>query len=103
MDEKRDELLVRKFFEENKIEIPDAGFSRRVMRRLPDRTRRLNRNWTAICVAVGGSNVREIRLVVIAFGASQEPCRHRNVKSCYIGESYSAALRAPVRHLLGRI
>lgn len=26
MDEKRDELLVRKFFEENKIEIPDAGF-----------------------------------------------------------------------------
>lgn len=53
MDEKRDELLVRKFFEENKIEIPDAGFSRRVMRRLPDRTRRLNRIWTAICVAVG--------------------------------------------------
>lgn len=53
MDEKRDELLVRKFFEENKIEIPDAGFSRRVMRCLPDRTRRLNRIWTAICVAVG--------------------------------------------------
>ena len=87
MDEKRDELLVRKFFEENKIEIPDAGFSH------------LDGNMRCR----GGSNVREIRLVVITFGASQEPCRHRNVKSCYIGESYSAALRAPVRHLLGRI
>ena len=91
MDEKRDELLVRKFFEENKIEIPDAGFSRREPH--------LDGNMRFR----GGSNVREIRLVVIAFGASQEPCRHRNVKSCYIGESYSAALRAPVRHLLGRI
>lgn len=26
MDENRDELLVKKFFEENKIEIPDNGF-----------------------------------------------------------------------------
>lgn len=53
MDENRDELLVKKFFDENKIEIPDNGFSRRVMRRLPDRMRRLNRIWTAVCIALG--------------------------------------------------
>lgn len=53
MTENKDELLVRKFFEENRTDIPDSGFTRRVMRRLPDRTRRLNRIWTAICVALG--------------------------------------------------
>lgn len=53
MTEDRDELLVRKFFEENKAELPDDGFSQRVMRRLPDRARRLNRIWTAVCVVAG--------------------------------------------------
>lgn len=53
MDDNRDELIVRKFFEENKVDIPDDGFSRRVMRRLPDRARRLNRIWTAVCVLSG--------------------------------------------------
>ncbi len=53
MTENRDELLVRKFFEENKTELPDDGFSRRVMRRLPDRARRLNRIWTAVCLLLG--------------------------------------------------
>lgn len=53
MTDDRDELLVRKFFDENKIELPDDGFSRRVMRRLPDRARRLNRIWTAVCLLLG--------------------------------------------------
>ena len=48
MTEDRDELLVRKFFDENNVELPDNGFSNRVMRRLPDRARRLNRIWTGI-------------------------------------------------------
>ena len=49
----RDELLVSKFFDENKIDVADNGFSRRVTRRLPDRERRLNRIWTAVCLALG--------------------------------------------------
>lgn len=53
MENDRDELLVRKFFDENKFDVPDEGFSRRVMRRLPDRARRLNRVWTAVCAVVG--------------------------------------------------
>ena len=53
MTDDRDELLVRRFFDENKIELPDDGFSCRVMRRLPDRARRLNRRWTAVCLLLG--------------------------------------------------
>ena len=53
MTEDRDELLVRKFFEENKVELADDGFSQRVMRRLPDRTRRLSRIWAAVCTLAG--------------------------------------------------
>lgn len=53
MIDDRDELLVRKFLDENKIELPDDGFSRRVMRRLPDCARRLNRIWTAVCLVAG--------------------------------------------------
>ena len=53
MENGRDELLVRKFFDDNQIDVPDNGFSRRVMRRLPGRARRLNRVWTAVCAVVG--------------------------------------------------
>lgn len=53
MSENKDELLIRKFFKENKADIPDNGFTCRVMKRLPDRTQRLNRIWTAICIALG--------------------------------------------------
>ncbi len=53
MTDNKDELLVKKFFEGNRIDLPDDGFSHRVMRRLPDRERRLNRLWTALCVVVG--------------------------------------------------
>ena len=37
MMENDDKLLVA-FFDENRQEIPDNGFTRRVMRHLPDRT-----------------------------------------------------------------
>ncbi len=53
MTDDRDELLLRKYFNENKADVPDDGFSRRVMRRLPDRARRLNRIWTAVCLLLG--------------------------------------------------
>lgn len=47
-----DELLMQ-FFEANKIEIADDGFSRRVMEQLPSRSARLSRIWTAFCWTVG--------------------------------------------------
>ena len=37
MTENNDKLLID-FFAENRQEIPDNGFTRRVMRHLPDRT-----------------------------------------------------------------
>lgn len=35
MTDNNDDVLVKKFFSENRIDVPDDGFSRRVMRRLP--------------------------------------------------------------------
>ncbi len=46
MTENNDKLLER-FFTENRQEVADNGFSRRVMHRLPDRSNRLARLWTA--------------------------------------------------------
>ena len=40
------------FMKEQKQEIPDNGFSRRVMRSLPDRSRLLNKIWSCICIAI---------------------------------------------------
>ena len=47
-----DEKLIASFFEAHLIgEIEDRGFSRRVMRRLPEsRMRRLNTVWTLLCM-----------------------------------------------------
>jgi hypothetical protein len=47
-----DELLMR-FFDATRQDIPDDGFSNRVMRRIPQRARWMNRIWTAVCVALG--------------------------------------------------
>ena len=52
MTENNDELIVRKFFEEKKKEVPDNGFTQRVMRQLSDRTRRISHIWTAVYTAV---------------------------------------------------
>ena len=48
-----DDELVMMFFEENRVELPDDGFSKRVMKQLPTRSVRLNRIWTAACWLVG--------------------------------------------------
>ena len=48
MMENDDKLLVA-FFDENRQEIPDNGFTRRVMRHLPDRTRRISQLWATFC------------------------------------------------------
>ena len=47
MKEVDNDKILRNFFTENKQEIADNGFSRRVMRHLPDRNYRLARLWTA--------------------------------------------------------
>ncbi len=52
MTEVDNDKLLRDFFAENKQEIADNGFSRRVMRHLPDRSHRLARIWSAFVMAV---------------------------------------------------
>ena len=47
MTEIDNDKLLRDFFAENKQEIADNGFSRRVMHHLPDRSNRLARIWSA--------------------------------------------------------
>ena len=48
-----DDQLLAQFFAEQVHEIEDNGFTERVLRQLPARSARLNRIWTAICVAIG--------------------------------------------------
>ena len=47
--------LLRDFFAENKQEIADNGFSRRVMHHLPDRSNRLARIWSAFVMTVAAA------------------------------------------------
>ncbi|MDR1004486.1 MAG: DUF5056 domain-containing protein [Prevotellaceae bacterium] len=50
MTETDNDRLLRQFFDENRHEIADRGFSRRVMHRLTaNRTRRLARLWSLFC------------------------------------------------------
>lgn len=44
--------LLNQFFKENKKEIEDFGFSRKVMRKLPDRGQRLANIWAAFCLGI---------------------------------------------------
>ena len=43
---------MQQFFNQQRFDVEDNGFSHRVMRMLPDRARRLNRLWTAVCTVV---------------------------------------------------
>ena len=52
MTEIDNDKLLRDFFAENKQEIADNGFSRRVMHHLPDRSYRLARLWSAFVMAI---------------------------------------------------
>ena len=45
--EEIDDKQIGNFLAAGKREIPENGFTRRVMRRLPDRSRRLSQVWTA--------------------------------------------------------
>ena len=48
-----DDELVAMFFEENRQEIEDDGFSQHVMKQLPSQSIRLRRIWTLVCSVVG--------------------------------------------------
>lgn len=48
MIDKKDELLLSQFFADHRTEVPDQGFSRRVMRRLPDHMPLWARLWSII-------------------------------------------------------
>lgn len=51
---KNDDRLLERFFDSaRRAEIPDAGFSRRVMGSLPDRALLTARLWWAFCVLLG--------------------------------------------------
>lgn len=51
-DQRTDDELLASFFTEQKAEIPDNGFSARVMHRLPRHARRLNQIWSVFCFAI---------------------------------------------------
>lgn len=44
-----DDKLLKDFFDNNRQEIEDNGFSRRVLHRLPSHSRRLAQIWTTFC------------------------------------------------------
>ncbi|MDR0961490.1 MAG: DUF5056 domain-containing protein [Mediterranea sp.] len=47
-----DDKLLKQFFEENRQEIADDGFTHRVMRRLPDRSKRIAQIWSFLTFAL---------------------------------------------------
>jgi hypothetical protein len=61
MTEIDNDKLLRDFFAENKQEIADNGFSRRVMHHLPGRSNHLARIWSAFVMTVAGC--RTFRMV----------------------------------------
>jgi TRAP-type C4-dicarboxylate transport system permease small subunit len=46
----KDELLIDKFFAEQKQSVEDDGFSKNVMRKLPSKASRYSRIWSTICI-----------------------------------------------------
>ena len=48
-----DDKMINQFFQSEKKEVKDNGFSRRVMRNLPDRGEKISKIWVAFCTAAG--------------------------------------------------
>ena len=49
MTETTDDKLLQQFFSDNRKEIEDNGFSRRVMHHLPNRYYRISQLWSLFC------------------------------------------------------
>lgn len=78
-----DDKLLNQFFAEQKQEIEDKGFSRRVMRRLPEHRKRISHLWqgifsliaTALFIGLGGvpatlNALREVFISLCEYAAS---------------------------------
>lgn len=78
-----DDKLLKQLFSAHKQEIADNGFSRRVIKNLPDRSLRISRIWTACCGALAlilffaldglqaiGSLLRETFMSMVEYGAA---------------------------------
>ena len=87
-----DDKLLKQFFSEHKQEIADNGFSRRVIKSLPDRSLKISRIWTTCCSAVAlilffaldglqaiGSVLRETFTSMVEYGAA-----NLDIKSLWI-------------------
>ena len=86
MTEIDNDKLLRDFFAENKQEIADNGFSRRVMHHLPDRSNRLARIWSAFVMTVAaalfvwlGGYLLVIETVTDLFQSQTQPERRRRI------------------------
>ena len=53
---KEEEQLLEHFFAETKIDLPDNGFTERVMDNLTQTVRRRNYIWTVVCLSSDGVN-----------------------------------------------
>ena len=51
---REEELLVEHFFTECKTDLPDNGFTRRVMSNLPQKACRYNNIWSVLCLLIVG-------------------------------------------------
>lgn len=69
--ENNDDILLMKFFDEQRQDIADDGFSQKVMRRIPQQSARPYIIWRLICVLVGvvvfflANGVDELRTVFV--------------------------------------
>lgn len=55
MTKTTDDKLLQQFFSDNRKEIEDNGFSRRVMHRLPDRYNRISQWWSTLCFTLAAA------------------------------------------------
>lgn len=83
---KTDDELLEHFFGVSHFELPDEGFSSRVMQRLPQRARRMNQIWTTVCFAVA------MALFVLFDGVAELRTMASNILGNAIGHIVSVQL-----------
>ena len=79
MTETTDDKLLQQFFSDNRKEIEDNGFSRRVMHHLPNRYYRISQLWSLFCFTLAvvlffvldGLALRETLTSAIQSGAAE--------------------------------
>ena len=72
MTETTDDKLLQQFFSDNRKEIEDNGFSRRVMHHLPDRYYRSSQLRSLLCFTLAVASFFVLDGVQLALGALRE-------------------------------